>query len=828
MTANYGRISSIEELEQHVDRVLASGLTFGFDIETGYLGVDRDKASLHPETAIVVGISFTNSTDWARYAPLGHDFGENLDNREAARLFWRLLSTGRGVAHNAAFELRHLSKWFREQLGSDPVLGAEISACGGYFKIKSDSMVDAYLAADYERFGLKYLTEKMFGHKQTELGELFPDLPKNKHKGLRFNTLDMYDQKNIDYACEDAVWCLAIHRVYHPQVKDTLLWHVEHAIVQDCIPEMEDFGVRYDWGFMRRGAEKVRAFRDKFNAEIMAELTEMVGQPVAINLGSPAQLSKLLFDQLGFRTTVYTPKTRNLPPDQRKMSTGAIALERLGKQQPVVKKITQWKELTKLLNTYLDKYEGLFNYADDGRTHPNHMSAVVVTGRFAVSDPPYQQSPKQYHYDLEAARVSHAEHAEAHGKHCTCEMFAPPPGTCFKFNFRDAIVAPPEHYILGFDLSQAELRAIAGEAQETELLRAFEEGRDVHTLTASLMLGIPVEQITKDQRAIGKTMNFALLYGMGVKSLADRLAVSVDEAQYLYDSYFRVYANIATWSKRQVELGRRQGYVTSRFGRKLPIWNFADGKPRWIQQQGERQCVNFPIQGGATGDYMKMAMVRARNTIHKAGLADRVHLVMNVHDALEFYVHQSVLPQDVITLLQPAVIFPVNGWPAMQADWHLAKRWGSPKEVELTDDGKLIVKGDRDIELTDVPTYIEDEDGELVPVLPEVDPEVLKSVLSQAGDAVEELELETGTQVIVEVEAMPDADAFNRFQDLIEARAGHNNLILRTPEGDLDFDRGTSLSPDDLAAVSVILGPVKIYHPADLVDADAFLAGLTL
>jgi DNA polymerase-1 len=340
----------------------------------------------------------------------------------------------------------------------------------------------------------------------------------------------------------------------------------------------------------------------------------------------------MLFDKLGYRTTVYTDKTRDLPYHERKMSTGTIALTKLAAQVPVVKMILQWREQTKLLGTYLDKYENAYNYADDGRTHPSHLSAFVITGRFAVADPPYQQSPKKYHFDLAAARAAH-EAGET-----------PPPGTCFKFNFRDVIVAPPDHYILGFDLSQAELRAIAGEAQETALLRAFELGEDVHRLTASLMLGIPLDEVTDEQRSIGKTMNFALLYGMGVKSLADRLGIPVEEAQALMDKYFAGYASIATWSARQVEHGRRHGYVTSRFGRKLPIWEYTSDKD-YIRQGGDRACVNYPIQGAATGDYMKIAMVRAQAAIKAAGLSDQIHLVMNIHDALEFYVHRSVDPQ---------------------------------------------------------------------------------------------------------------------------------------------------------------------------------------
>ncbi len=819
---NYGLIDNIETLRDMIVRV-RDGQPFGFDIETGYDGPDREKGAVHPETAKVVGISFTNSTEWARYVPLAHDDGTNVDNYQAAKLFWWLLSTGMGVAHNAGFELRHLSRWFMKHLADDPEYGAAVRASKGYFKVRSDTQVEAYLAAEFQRFGLKYLTKQLFDHEMTELFDLFPDLPKNKRKFLRFNTLSTTPEV-VAYACEDSVWCLAIHQRYHPKVSQRLLFKVEHNIVERVVPAMEDHGVRYDWGTMRRTAEELRAFRTKFNAEIMARLSEMCGEPIAINLGSPPQIRKVLFDQLGLRTTVYTTTTRDLPPEQRKMSTGDIALTKLAKEHPVVKQILQWREMTKLLGTYLDKYENLYNYADDGYAHPNHISAFVVTGRFAVSDPPYQQSPKKYHFDLAEARTYHERHRDAHGKPdgknwcaCDAEEFIPPPGTCFTFNFRDCIIVPPEHYGLGFDLSQAELRAIAGEAQETALLKAFENGDDVHKLTASLMLGIPLEEVTKEQRDIGKTMNFALLYGMGVKSLADRLALPVEEAQSLMDKYFAGYANIATWSAKQIQHGKRHGYVTSRFGRTLPIWEYQSDK-RWIYQKGDRACVNYPIQGAATGDYMKIAMVRATQAIADAGFSDRMHLVMNIHDALEFYVHRSISPQAAIGVLKDAVVFPVPGWPTMKADWHLFRNWGSPTEITIDDDGTLHADGQRLDEL--VPAVEVDEDGEEVYALPEVDPDALREAARPAA--------KPGRRVTLSLHEMPTEAGFDKFVAYVKARPGDNTLVLSTPEGPYDWPIRTSVDPDDLAAVSSLLGPVGLAweEPAE-VDPAAIVAGLS-
>jgi DNA polymerase I-like protein with 3'-5' exonuclease and polymerase domains len=1145
---NYGAIGTVEELKEFVDRVIAGGRPFGYDCETGYHGEDREKGSIHRETAIVVGISFTDSLDWARYAPLAHDVGENLDNYRAAQLFWDLLSTGRGVAHNAGFELKQLSKWFLEQLADDPERGEQVRASGGYFPIRSDTLIEAYLAAEYQWFGLKYLTKEMFGHSQTELHELFgEDFKVKNRKFMRFNQLEL-TPRVVNYACEDSVWCLAIHQHYYDKVKDRLLFTVEKAIITDVLPAMEDEGIVYDWPLMRRTADRLRDFRDRFNAEIMADLSEMAGEPTAINLASPLQVRKILYAKLGMKTTVFTDKTRDLESGKRVMSTGDLALRKLADKFPVVKKVLQWREQTKLLGTYLDKYEKAYNYAADGRAHPSHLSAFVITGRFAHSDPNYAQSPKKYHFDLIEAKLAHAAGEE------------PPPGTCFKFNFRDVIKAPAGWYVLGFDLSQAELRAIAGEAQEHALLEAFENGDDVHRVTASLMLGVPLEEITEEQRAIGKaqpldagimtpagprrmgdlqvgdfvigsdglptkvtgvfpqgrkevfrvttsdgasteccgehlwtvqnvnikkakrkwvtrelkelvasgltrtshavqpkyqlpdrkpvqfepqpdlpidpyvlgallgdgglthswcpsfgsadqelldavrgeherfggrwasetetspgfrvaylaagerfkrgtnkikdalrdlglwdhrdcdkfvpvqylyaspedrlallqglldtdgcvqasgamfrvtskdlaeaaqflarslggwaslkpmpraatpyhiksepkpiwtvylrlpgelcpfrltrkidkwkkpvyrapqtiisvdmvgekeaqcisvsaadglylsdtfiyshnTLNFALLYGMSTKGLADRLALPLDEAQVLMDKYFAGLSAIATYMDKQVRLGKEQGYVESRFGRTLPIWEYQSDNP-YIRAKGDRACVNYPIQGAATGDYMKIAMVRVVHALRKAGLADKVRLVMNVHDALEFYVHASLGPEEVIAVLKPAVIFEVPGWPTMKADWHIARRWGSPTEIELHDDGTITAKGARIEEV--LPSIEIDEEGNEIVAMPEVDEQVLHEVAAAPG-----------RHVLVTLRDMPTNDTWLAFKLWLADLRGRNVVTLVTPEGELRLPVDTSLSPSHLGAVNQMFPGATIEYLADNVE----------
>jgi DNA polymerase I-like protein with 3'-5' exonuclease and polymerase domains len=652
MAKSYGLTDNIADVRALVSQLIADGKPFAFDIETGYDGLAREKASLHPEIGFVVGFSVTNSTEWARYIPLRHDLAVNVDPEQFALAVWPLMQTGLGVAHNAKFELRFLSELFKEFVAETD---------DGVYPIRSDTMIESYLVQETRGHGLKQLTKELFGHNQAELSTLFPELTDAAMRTLRFNALEL-TPKVVSYVCEDSAWCLALHdRNYH-KVKDSLLFKTEMELIP-ILAEMERYGLRYDWTMLSNAATEMESFINKWRAEVMGELSDIVGEPVNINLGSAQQVSAILYDRIGLRTTRMTKTSKDTA--EPKMSTDAVALEGLSKKYPYVKKMVEWREMKKLLGTYLTTYEKKFGYAPDGRTHPNVNATFIITGRVSVNDPPYQQTPKDYDYELSD-------------------------GEQFHLSFRKAIMAGPEHYFVGFDYSQVELRWLAGVAQEPTLLKDFADGVDVHSRTASLMLAVPLKAVTKEQRAIGKTMNFALLYGMGVKTMAERLGVTVDEAKELNEKYFSAFSSIAVWSDRVTRQGIRDGFTMSHFGRKHRIWELTEDNPM-LRAKGERMCVNAPIQGGAA-DYMKIAMVRGNRALAKAGLLDRVHVVMNIHDALVYEVRTSVEPALVIATLESAISYPVEGFPPIEADWGVGRRWGTMVDVVLNDDGTISQK----------------------------------------------------------------------------------------------------------------------------------------
>jgi len=773
---NYDVVRSTEELSQFFDKIVAEGKPFGFDIETGYHGPDDDRGSLKLETNLLVGFSFTNSLNWARYVPLAHDFAENItDHMRVAEILWSAFKTKLLVAHNVGFELRRMARFFREMLSDHPLYGKEVTESKGYFPVRSCTQVEAYILREFQEFGLKDLVLNKFQHQMIKFEELFDKLTEKNKKAFRFNVLDLTN-KVITYACEDALWCLGLHLDAYPKVKDQLMYKVDMEICY-VICDMEDCGIRYDWFFMQEASARAKDFTALLNDEIQTELAHLLGMgetKLNVNLASPKQLSEILYDRLGLVVNIYTTSTKGAAKADKKMSTGKMALDALAEKHPVVKKISQYKNLKRLTGSFLDKYAKDYGYAPDGMVHPSLNQSYVRTARFSSANPNQQNQPSINIKTPEGKYLSY--------------WYTLNNGIEFKLNFRDAVIAPEDFYILGFDLSQAEYRAAAGLADETALIEAFANDEDVHTKVAAMMFKVPMDKVTKELRSKAKTLGFGLLFGMTASALAKRLNCSIEEAEDLFAQYFAAFPKLKRWTDKQIEYGYEHGYVVTKFGRKIPIWELQDSR-RWIREGGERACFNYPVQGGATGDYVRIGMVRARKVIQQNGWQDKVRLFMNVHDALEFYVHRSLDPVEVIHALQPAVIFDVPGWPKMVADWHIGKRWGSVKELELDSDGTVRVKDGPTLGTRYLPTLQNEEVA--------VEEPSRNTYLPTLGSEDEQ----QSKHIIVELKNMPTKDKFKAFIDYATKVEGTNTIEVKTPVGVAAIPITTGLTPEKYASV---------------------------
>lgn len=505
---NYGAIRDIEVLEKFVNQCIQSGKPIGFDIEAGYSGPDGEKLALrqyHPQW-LFTGFSFTVSEDWARYVPVNHDSGGNVDDViTTARLLWRLVMSGKIVAHNAMYELTGVTRWLREVLWNDPLVGEEIRATRAIFPILDDTMILVWLTAEYDplRIGkdLKSVALAAFGLEMTHYEDLYPyedsemgpAIKKGKIRFSRFNTRNSYSKKVIDYACEDAVATLMIHNKHYAQWAETFVFKFEMGL-QPVMHEMErgpvdpDTGAALgnlllDWPTIHAKAKECAEFRDKMGEEIQTMLGERLGRLVEVNLSSIPQMRKILYDE--------APDGLGLPVEDKfrsektnEPSTSDDALRVLAKDDEIIRKILDYRQVVKLYGSYLHKFEMDLEYSGTGVVFPNHNQAGALTGRMSVDHVSYQQWPKPYHFALRD-------------------------GTTFDFNFRNIMIAPDGYRVVGFDFSQIELRVLAGQAQETAMLKAFADGIDIHKATASTMLRIPLDDVSKKQRAIGKTANFA-------------------------------------------------------------------------------------------------------------------------------------------------------------------------------------------------------------------------------------------------------------------------------------------------------------------------------
>lgn len=864
-SANTGYVASLGELDRISQQVISAGQPIALDCETGYEGEPRGyrntSPSLHPEESLLAGYNFTNAAGWGRYVPLGHDETRyNLEPHGSARALWGMCRTGLVVVHNADMEERTLSRWLLEQLADDPDYGAEVRASHGYFPLRSDSMMEAHALARWKSIALKSLSWDVFGYKQTELLDLFnevvygikpgsPDaktrgkkLAQNKKNTLRFNVLDPSDPRVYDYACDDVIQTWRLHDRHYPLVKDGNFIYWLEMNVWPIVWRMEDEGLEVDWDFIDEARARARQFQIKMQAGMLSHLTDRLGRVPLFNSkpfnpNSFPQLGRILYspppEGLGLKTHIRTKGKAD--GTGKKPSTNAIALKGLA-ADPFVRRLQDYRGMTKLLGTYLEHWRDEYGWCSDGRAHCHLLPHGTFTGRFSSSDFNYQNLPKKYHYEVD--------------------------GETFDFNFRNSVTVPRGYWGMGFDISQGELRIIAAEAGETAMLEAFDRGEDLHALTASRLLHITMEEVyaggelfghhVDSFRPFGKTMNFALGYQLTVQGLADRLSCTVDEAQQAWDGYFAAYPMIAAWTRRTVQDSKVNGFTMSRLGRRHPIWAYESDKS-WIYAGGERTAGNAPIQGGLA-DMMKLIMIRCHAALERAGLLDLVRLVMNVHDALEYYVDERVNPQLVIDVLTPAITEKTpwtQHWPVMKPDWHVWKKWGSPTELKFDENNQLIGMG----EIIDIGLQEEDEeDGEGAEEIQEVfnaaglsifDPSAnprpvtvsqAAAALGGAPDGVAGPGGGTGTardhphagRVIVTVPEMPELAAYKRFLAMLAEFPGPNTMVLATPGGPVTVSSGTSLSPDDLAKISLMLGGAQVTWDTATVDNGRLAEGLRL
>lgn len=669
--ANFARIDSLDQLKYLVESLTESDKTVGFDIETGYTGMPQDKASLnvYNPNQFIVGFSITNDIRMARYVPLRHDFGDNLDPNEVWPIMKPVLESVKGVAHNLHFEHRNLLALDKKGDGPSIVLKP------GQWR---DSMIQSYVLSTAPEHGLKFLTKHYYNYDQADISSLFTDgkMTQKEKTQMRFNILPISPQV-IDYACDDSIWALHIDQDLYAKCLEerSQIYHLEMQILQVLIDMTED-GVTVDWDFLDSNLLDYEKFVVKMENRTRSMFEQAAGRDLTtLNFRSSQQMQRLLFEDLGLKATRTTKAG--------KPSTEEKALEALRRQHPAVDMLLKFRQ-TKKMGEFFETWRKLRGTCEDGKVHPSLNQVRVQGGRFASSDPNIQNIRKHWFFSTVSKSEVDVETDEELEKAILEGDYDP--AVYWSGYARDTIVASPGFSLLSFDYSQQELRVLAGLAKEPYLIKAFEEGKDIHKVTASLMFNTPVEKVTPEQRQKAKTINFGLIYQQGPQSLGEQLGIPKAEAERLMELYFSSFTAVKDWFNTVKARGRRQGYVISFMGRISTVWELRSDN-RAVVAKADRKFVNLPVQGGGA-DITKVAMVNARRAlIEKGWWRKYVRLLMNQHDSLVFEVSHDLDPILVRDLLDPEVSFPINGYPKFEVDWEFGQRWGSLTKL---DDGGII------------------------------------------------------------------------------------------------------------------------------------------
>ncbi len=545
---------------------------------------DTETTSLDPMAAELVGLSLSVAPFEACYVPLAHRYAGAPEQLSREHVLSRL----RGWLENPA----------RAKVGQNLKYDTHVLENHGVrlAGIAHDTLLESYVLEAHRNHDMDSLAERHLGRRTITYQEV---------AGKGASQIG-FEQVPIDraarYAAEDADVTMHLHRTLYPRIAehaalDRIYREIEIP-VSIVLQRMERNGVLIDAQALVRQSDEL----GRKMLELERRAVEAAGQP--FNLNSPKQLGEILFGRLGLPVV---RKTASGAP-----STDEEVLAKLAEDYPLPRILLDWRALAKLKSTYTDKLPRMVD-PRSGRVHTSYSQAVAVTGRLASSDPNLQNIPVR---TAEGRRI------------------------------REAFVAPPGASIVSADYSQIELRIMAHISGDASLLRAFEQGLDVHRATAAEIFGVSPPEVSAEQRRYAKVINFGLIYGMSAYGLASNLGIERDAAKNYIERYFARYPGVARYMEETRALARSQGYVETVFGRRL--WLAEINSPNGPRRAAaERAAINAPMQGTAA-DLIKMAMIAVQRWLDERRLGAK--LIMQVHDELVLEVPQAELDE-----VRPAV-----------------------------------------------------------------------------------------------------------------------------------------------------------------------------
>jgi len=549
---------------------------------------DTETTSVDANNCELVGMSFSIKPHEGYYIPIDanqdtakkqvHQFKQILENEHITK-----------IGQNIKFDQLVL-KWY------------DVEVKGVLF----DTMLAHYLMDADTKHNMNVLSENYLGYSPVSITELIGK------KGASQGTMrDVPIEQVKEYAAEDADVTLQLYNVFKKEIDHTHLHKLFYEVETPLIPvltDMEFEGVKVDTDFLKQ-------YSNEIAQDILALKDEILSTcGVQFNIDSPKQLGDVLFEKMGIKYPGKKTKSGQYSTDEE-------TLQKLAGEHPIVEKLLDYREFTKLKSTYVDALPNLIN-PKTHRLHTTFNQAIAATGRLSSVNPNLQNIP------IKTER----------GK-----------------KIRKAFIQKDEnHTILSADYSQIELRIVASISKDENMIDAFKKNLDIHAATAANVFSVALEDVTSEMRRQAKMVNFGIIYGISAFGLAQRLGISRTEAAALIEQYFIKYSGIKKYMDDTIQFAREHGYVETLLGRRRYLRDINAGN--WtIRGFAERNAINAPIQGTAA-DMIKVAMIN----IHKQLSAQKMQskMILQVHDELLFDVYlpeKEEIQQIVVSEMQNAL-----------------------------------------------------------------------------------------------------------------------------------------------------------------------------
>ncbi len=598
--AYYHTVTNLKDLETLLKK-FSSSQEIAFDTETN---------SLDARNAELVGVSLCNKAGDAYYIPLGHDDKENnLPFDEAISELKNLLENNKvqKIAQNAKYDIEVLHRY-----------GINVEPIG------FDTMLASYVIDPSQRqHSLDFLAIKHFDYKMQPITDLIGS--GKKQKSFAIVPVD----KATFYAAEDADYTFRLRGIQAPlinqQEQQNLYYNIELPLI-NVLTSMEEEGIKVDSDYLKKLSKR----SEKKLIKLVDEIYKIAGGE--FNINSTKQLSHILFDKIGLPTKGKTKKKTGY-------STDVKVLEELALMHPLPKLLLDYRQTTKLKNTYIDTLPELID-KNTGRVHTSFNQTIAATGRLSSTNPNLQNIPVR----TEEGR-----------------------------QIRKAFVPRDKDYqLLVADYSQIELRLLAHISEDPSLIKAFKNGEDIHTRTAAEVYEVDFDKVSPDQRRAAKTANFAVIYGVSAFGLAQQTELDLAGSKQFIDTYFERYPGIKEYMDRTKKTARIDGYVTTMLGRRRNLPDL-HSKNYNVRMFAERVAINTPIQGTAA-DMIKLAMIK----VHKELLNKKSKMLLQVHDELVFDIHKDEI-EDVKKIVKNGMEKAIKLKVPIVVDMGIGENWLTAK-----------------------------------------------------------------------------------------------------------------------------------------------------